>query len=143
MTADKLITALRLMPHPEGGHFREIFRSPSPAGVRAAATSIYYLLAAGERSHWHRVDADEIWSFHAGEPLELLISTDGLGVERHILGADIARGDHPQAVVPSGAWQAARSLGKWSLMGCVVAPAFDFSGFEMAPPGWSPGRPLG
>jgi len=140
MTAEEMITALGLMPHPEGGHFRETFRSPSPPGIRAAATSIYYLLAAGEQSHWHRVDADEIWCFQAGEPLELLVSTDGETVERRIIGADVRRGDNPQAVVPQGAWQAARPLGSWTLVGCVVAPAFDFAGFEMAPPGWSPGR---
>ena len=142
MTAEQMIATLGLMPHPEGGHFREMFRSPSPAGVRAAATSIYYLLAAGEESHWHRVDADEIWAFHAGDPLELLISTDGVTIDRRILGADIQRGDNPQAVVPSGAWQAARPLGAWALVGCVVAPAFDFAGFEMAPPGWAPGQDL-
>lgn len=140
MTADEMIAALGLMPHPEGGHFREIFRAASPPGVRAAATSIYYLLAAGERSHWHRVDADEIWCFHGGDPLELAISTDGETLDRRIIGADVGRGDQPQVVVPQGAWQSARPLGRWTLVGCVVAPAFEFAGFEMAPPGWAPGR---
>ncbi|MFN4090620.1 MAG: cupin domain-containing protein [Alphaproteobacteria bacterium] len=140
MTAEQVIAALGLMPHPEGGHFREMFRASSPAGIRAAATSIYYLLAANERSHWHRVDADEIWAFHAGEPLELLISMDGINVDRRLLGPDIAAGHRPQAVVPGGAWQAAQPLGGWTLVGCVVAPAFDFAGFEMAPRGWTPGH---
>src|SRR3546814_58254 len=138
MTGHRSIEALGFTPHPDGGHFRETFRAPAPDGVRGAATAIVYLLAAGERSHWHRVDAEEIWAFHAGEPIELLISADGRTVGRHVLGVDLAKGETPQAVVPKDAWQSARPLGAWTLVGCVVAPAFEFAGFEMAPPGWEP-----
>ncbi len=139
MKASEMITALRLLPHPEGGHFREIFRAAAPEGARPSATSIFYLLAAGERSHWHRIDAEEIWAFHSGEPLELLISLDGQTVETHLLGPDVVRGQTPQVVVPRGAWQAARPTGSWTLVGCIVAPGFQFSGFELAPPDWAPG----
>src|SRR3546814_1958729 len=103
MTAQRIIDALGLQPHPEGGHFRETFRAPAPDGGRGAATAIVYLLAAGERSHWNRVDAEEIWAFHAGEPIELLITADGRTLERNILGIDHAKGETPQAVVPKDA----------------------------------------
>ena len=97
------------------------------------------MLAAGERSHWHRIDAAETWHWHAGAALALQIAgSDGLATVR--LGADLAAGERPQAVVPAGAWQAAESLGAWTLVGCTVAPAFDFSKFELAPKGWTPGR---
>jgi len=122
--------ALGLQPHPEGGHYREVWRDRPPRGGRGVATSILFLLAAGEKSHWHRVDAAEIWLWHAGAPLWLGI---GDGGARH-LGPDLANQEVLQAVVPAGAWQAARSLGAWSLVSCVVAPAFEFSGFELAPP---------
>ena len=131
MTAEDVIAALDLQPHPEGGHFRETFRDGGGEGERGASTAIYYLLAAGERSHWHRVDAAEVWHHYAGAPLELNIDRDTV-----ILGTDLAAGERPQAVVPAYAWQAAHSLGDWSFVGCTVAPAFDFAGFEMAPPGW-------
>lgn len=136
MTADEIIARLGLTPHPEGGHFREMFRATDVP--RGASTAIYFLLKAGERSHWHRVDADEVWHFYAGAPLELSISDDGRTVRRLRLGTDLAIGEEPQAVVPRNAWQAARSLGSWTLVGCTVAPAFQFEKFELAPPGWAP-----
>ncbi|MCC6918539.1 MAG: cupin domain-containing protein [Alphaproteobacteria bacterium] len=139
MTADEIVALLGLAPHPEGGHFRETFRDAADDGGRGASTAIYYLLKAGERSHWHRVDAAEVWHWHAGAPLLLSVSADGRTPEDRRLGAHLTAGERPQAVVPKGAWQAARSLGDWTLVGCTVAPAFDFAGFEMAPPGWTPG----
>lgn len=138
LAAGAVIAALDLRPHPEGGHFREIHRDPAPPGGRSSVTSIYFLLAAGERSHWHRVDATEIWNFHAGAPLELAIAAADGQVTRHLLSADIAAGERPQGIVPPGCWQAARTLGDWTLVGCQVAPGFDFAGFELAPPGWAP-----
>ena len=140
LSAAEVIAALGLAPHPEGGHFRETFRdTTSGSGQRGASTAIYYLLQAGERSHWHRVDAAEVWHFYAGAPLKLELSADGRARSEHRLGPDLAAGELPQAVVPKGVWQAAASLGAWTLVGCSVAPAFDFAGFELAPPGWSPG----
>ncbi|MAN79474.1 MAG: cupin [Rhodospirillaceae bacterium] len=147
MKAADVIKALGLAPHPEGGHFREIHRDAPPGGGRGAVTSIYYLLAAGERSHWHRVDAVEIWNFHAAggsgaAGLALSVSPDGKVVETHLLGENLTAGQSPQAVVPADWWQAAAladaSSDGWVLVGCTVAPAFDFAGFEMAPPGWAP-----
>ncbi len=140
LTADEIIALLGLAPHPEGGHYRETFRDPMtlPSG-RAASTAIYYLLRRGERSHWHRVDAAEIWHWYAGAPLILRIAPANSGARtNHRLGADIATGERPQIVVPAGYWQAAESLGDFTLVGCTVAPAFEFSGFEMAPPGFEP-----
>lgn len=142
MTADEIIRHLGMKPHPEGGHFVETFRAPGPhrdGGGRSAGTAIYFLLKAGERSHWHKVDADEIWHHYAGAPLELATSDDGRAVRHVRLGTDFGVGERPQAVVPRHVWQAARSLGAWTLVGCTVSPGFDFAGFEMAPPGWSPG----
>lgn len=126
--------ALGLAPHPEGGAFREVWRDVPPGGGRGVGTSILFLLAAGERSHWHRVDAAEIWVWQGGAALLL-----GIGTEWVRLGPDLGAGEVLQAVVPAGAWQAAESAGAWSLVGCVVAPAFEFAGFEMAAVGWSPG----
>jgi predicted cupin superfamily sugar epimerase len=140
MDADTLIDLLGLQPHPEGGWYGETWRAPSDAGERPASTGIYFLLKAGERSHWHRVDADELWLFHAGDPLRLSISSDGERVDDLVLGQDLEDGQHPQAVVPTGRWQAAEPLGEWTLVSCVVAPGFSFEGFELAPPGWRPGR---
>ena len=137
MTAEEVIAALGLGPHPEGGWFRETYRHAPREGGRAASTAIYFLLRRGERSHWHRVDAAEAWHWHAGSPLELRIST-GAGIQILRLGADLALGERPQAVVPVGVWQAAESLGDWTLVGCTVAPGFEFAGFELAPPGWNP-----
>ena len=140
--AGEIIRALGLQPHPEGGHYRETFRDKVTLGegdeARAASTAIYYLLQAGEVSHWHRVDAAEIWHWYAGAPLELTVSPDGKAAETLVLGTDISAGQRPQGVVPAHAWQGARSLGAWTLVGCTVAPAFRFEGFEMAPPGWQP-----
>lgn len=136
-SADEIIARLGLQPHPEGGHFRETFRAAG-AG-RAASTAIFFLLKAGERSHWHRVDADEVWHHYAGAPLELSMSDDGRAIRHLRLGSDFDIGETPQIVVPRGVWQAARSLGHWTLVGCTVAPGFDFAGFELAPPGWRPG----
>lgn len=130
--ATEVIELLGLGPHPEGGWFHETWREP-------AGTAIYYLLRTGERSHWHRVDRTEIWHFYAGGPLELSLSPDGRATEVHVLGHDLGAGERPQVVVPPGAWQAARPLGDWALVGCTVSPAFDFAGFELAEPGWRPG----
>lgn len=131
---------LGLRPHPEGGWYAETWREPAPEGERPASSAIYYLLRSGERSAWHRIDATEVWHHYAGAPLELRLSRDGVRVETHRLGTDLAAGERPQVVVPAGAWQAARSLGAWTLVGCTVAPAFEFARFELAPPGWEPGR---
>ncbi len=138
--AARLVETLDLAPHPEGGWFRETYRHADAGGGRGFKTAIYYLLEAGDVSHWHRVtDADEIWHYYAGAPLTLAISPDGRDVERLIVGPDVAAGARPQALVPRGCWQSAESRGAWTLVGCTVAPAFDFAGFEMAPPGWRPG----
>ena len=140
LTAAEIVRLLELAPHPEGGHFRETFRDPRLEGVRAASTAIYFLLAHGERSHWHRIDAAEAWHFYAGAPLLLEIAASGSGaVTRMTLGPDLAAGERPQAIVPAGAWQAAESLGAWTLAGCTVAPGFVFDRFELAPAGWRPG----
>lgn len=128
-----LVAQLDLAPHPEGGWYRETFRQPAPNGGRGLATAILFLLEAGQRSHWHRVDAAEMWLWHAGHPLALMI-----GPARVILGADVAAGQMPQALVPAGVWQSAEARGGWALVSCVVTPAFDFAGFELAPEGWSP-----
>jgi uncharacterized protein len=139
LSADEVIRELSLAPHPEGGFFRETFRDEARAGAgRAASTAIYYLLAQGEISQWHRVDAAEIWHFYAGAPLELCLSEDGLEADRHRLGADLAAGERPQLVAPAGWWQSASSLGAWTLVGCTVAPGFEFSRFELAAPGFNP-----
>jgi predicted cupin superfamily sugar epimerase len=126
--------------HPEGGWYVETWRAAAADGERPVASAILFLLAAGEVSRWHRVDADELWQYSAGDALELLIAPGqaGAGIERHRLGADVTAGDEVQVVVPAGAWQAARPLGAWTLVGCVVAPAFSFDGFELAPEGWEP-----
>jgi predicted cupin superfamily sugar epimerase len=141
LTATDIIRLLDLKPHPEGGHFRETFRdSKTVEGDRAASTAIYFLLARGERSHWHRVDAAEVWHYYAGGPLALdIAASDTAAVERVVLGPDLAAGERPQAIVPAHAWQAAQPLGDWTLCGCTVAPGFEFAAFEMAPRGWAPG----
>jgi hypothetical protein len=138
MTAREIIERLGLEPHPEGGWFRETWRAEAPPGERAAGTAIYYLLDVGEHSHWHRVDAAEVWHWYAGGPLSLTLSPDGHDAEAHVLGPEIAAGQRPQLVVPAGWWQTACSLGGWTLAGCTVAPGFDFAGFELAPPDWRP-----
>jgi predicted cupin superfamily sugar epimerase len=140
LTAAEIIRRLDLKPHPEGGHFRETFRDATAIGERAASTAIYFLLARGERSHWHRIDAVEVWHYYAGAPLALAIAAgDDAPAMHHRLGCDLSAGERPQAVVPARAWQSAESLGDWTLVGCTVAPGFEFAGFELAPAGWSPG----
>jgi uncharacterized protein len=141
LTAADVIRLLDLKPHPEGGHFRETFRDARQvAGGRAASTGIYFLLAGGERSHWHRLDAAEVWHWHAGAPLTLELAAHDYGpVTRVALGADLAAAQRPQAIVPAHVWQAAASLGEWTLAGCTMAPGFEFAGFELAPEGWNPG----
>lgn len=139
LSAADIIARLDLRPHPEGGHYRETFRDArTDAAGRAHSTAIYFLLARGERSHWHRIDAVEIWHYHAGAPLTLRIAKDGSPQQSIRLGPDVARGEQPQAIVPAGAWQAAESGGDWTLVGCTVAPGFEFSKFELAPKGWEP-----
>ena len=128
-----LIAKLDLQPHPEGGWYRETMRLPAPDGGRGLATAILFLLEQGQRSHWHRVDADELWLWHAGAPLALLT-----GGEEQVLGGDPLAGQAPQWRVPKGAWQAAEARDGWVLVSCVVTPAFDFAGFELAPASWSP-----
>jgi predicted cupin superfamily sugar epimerase len=135
--ATRIIEVLGLLPHPEGGHFAETWRDEPGNGERGVGTAIYYLLQAGEISAWHRVDAVEIWHWHAGAPLKLsIVEAD----ERRtlLLGPDIAAGGCPQGIVPKSAWQSAQSLGEWTLVGCTVSPAFQFSGFELAPADWTP-----
>lgn len=142
MSADwrAVVDRFGMAAHPEGGWYVETWRAAAADRERPVASAILFLLAAGEESRWHRVDADELWQYSAGGALELLIATDrpGAGIERHLLGPDVAAGDEVQVVVPAGAWQAARPLGEWTLVGCVVAPAFTFDGFELAPNGWEP-----
>ena len=142
LSAAEIMRLLDLKPHPEGGHFRETFRDPHRVDSgRAASTAAYYLLARGERSHWHKVDAVEVWHYHAGAPLKLEIALDANGpVECLTLGADLAAGERPQAIVPTHAWQAAQTLGEWTLVGCTVAPGFEFKTFEVAANDWAPGR---
>lgn len=131
---------LGLDAHPEGGRYRETWRASSEGAARSPGTAIYFLLTERETSHWHRVDSTEIWHFYAGSPL--LLRTAGgdpsSPAEERILGADLAAGHRPQLVVQPGEWQSATSLGRWTLVGCTVAPGFDFAGFELAPAGWEP-----
>ena len=138
-TASDLIAALKLERHPEGGWYIQTFKDAATAGGRARSTAIFYLLEAGERSHWHKVDAVEIWHYYAGAALELSLSQDGIETRQIVLGPDITNGQTPQGIVRQDEWQSARSLGDWTLVGCTVAPGFEFSGFEMAPPNWRPG----
>ena len=136
-----MIRLLDLKPHPEGGHFRETFRDPRTIdGGRAASTAIYFLLARGERSHWHRVDAVETWHWYAGAPLMLQINDGARRPSSIRLGADLAGGERPQAVVPAHAWQAAESLGDWTLCGCTVAPGFEFAGLRAGAAGLADSR---
>jgi uncharacterized protein len=138
--AADIIARLDLQPHPEGGHYRETFRDISvDAEGRSRSTAIYFLLARSERSHWHRIDAVETWHYYAGSALTLKI-VDESGERSVALGADLGAGEVPQAVVPAHAWQAAESTGDWTLVGCTVAPGFEFAKFELAPKDWSPPR---
>ena len=137
-TADDLIRALNLRPHPEGGHYREVFRDVRGSDNRARSTAIYFLLRANEVSHWHRIDACEIWHWYAGSPLALSIAPVRGAATVHTLGNDIAAGQRPQIVVPERAWQKAATRGLYTLAGCTVAPGFDFDKFELAPDGFEP-----
>jgi hypothetical protein len=140
LSAADVIRLLALKPHPEGGNFCEMFRDGrTDAAGRAASTAIYFLLAKGERSRWHRIDAAEMWHYYAGAPLVLEMADDKGTVRRMKLGPDLAMGERPQGIVPAGHWQAAESLGDWTLAGCTVAPGFDFANFEIAPKDWMPG----
>lgn len=139
-SAEEIIRRFDLQPHPEGGFFRETFRDPATVDGRAVSTAIYFLLREGEISRWHKVDATEIWHHYCGAPLELGLA-DGEGPARIcLLGTNFETGEQPQHVIPKGWWQQARSLGAWTLVGCTVAPGFEFSGFEMAPSDWQPGE---
>ena len=136
--AADIIARLDLKPHPEGGHYRETFRDVGvDADGRSRSTAIYFLLTRGERSHWHRIDAVEVWHYYAGSALTLRIADDK-GQRCVKLGADLAADEEPQVIVPAHAWQAAESNGDWTLVGCTVAPGFEFSKFELAPKGWEP-----
>lgn len=135
-----IIARLGLAPHPEGGWYRESFRDvlASGSGGRGQLAHIFFLLQAGERSHWHRIDAVEVWHYSLGDPLVLSVASPGERIRRHMLGTNLLRDEAPHAVVPAGAWQSARSLGAFTLVGCSTAPAFQFEGFELAPDGWEP-----
>jgi len=138
LTADEVIAHLKLEPHPEGGWYRETFRDESGHTGRPHSTAILFLLKAGEVSRWHRVDVAEMWHWYGGAPLMLEVADESGTRHEYRLGPDIIAGEHPQGLVPARAWQSARSLGAWTLMGCTVAPGFDFAGFELAPQGWEP-----
>ena len=141
LNAQAIIEHLELAPHPEGGWYRETWRADSAPGERASATGIFFLMEEGQSSHWHRVDAAELWLWHAGAPLSLSIAPGEQGpVNRFTLGPQLLEGHTMQALVPYGHWQAARPNGGWSLASCVVSPGFEFSGFDLAPPGWEPGK---
>lgn len=146
-SAQTLIEQLRLLPHPEGGWYRETWRATAAGGERAGGTAIIFLLKANEASHWHRVDADELWIWQGGDALDLRIAASDKGPSDTIrLGGEVAAGEQLQGFVPKSAWQAARpaSGGKagYCLVSCVVIPGFDFAGFELAPAGWEPGEVL-
>ncbi|MEX1036820.1 MAG: cupin domain-containing protein [Sneathiella sp.] len=140
LTAADIIRRLDMQPHPEGGFFVETFRDEMTLHEqeRALSTAIYYLLEKDDYSHWHRVDAVEVWHHYAGAPLTLTIAADDAPAEEWILGTDLVASQRPQLVIPRGYWQSARSRGEWTLVGCTVAPGFQFEGFEMAPENWSP-----
>jgi uncharacterized protein len=138
LSKEEVVRLLDLDPHPEGGYFRQTFRDPRMVAERAASTAIYYLLGIDDVSGWHRVDAVEVWHFYAGAPLVITVSENRHDTSSHHLGPDLTRGQRPQFVVPAGWWQAAASLGVWTLVGCTVAPGIEYSGFELAPPGWRP-----
>jgi hypothetical protein len=135
-----LIDALQLQPHPEGGWYRETWRAPSAQGERGSATAILFLIEAGQRSHWHKVDAAELWLFHAGSPLLLRLAAGDAGPVREVrLGPDVLGGESPQAIVAPEEWQSAQADRGWALVSCIVSPAFDFAGFTQAPSDWAPG----
>lgn len=139
MQSKDIIALLDLEPHPEGGWYRQTYRDTNGSD-RGHSTAIYYLLEAGQRSHWHRVkDASEVWHYYAGAPLILRSAVDGGPVESTVLGPDILKGERPQAIIPADVWQSAETLGAFTLVGCTVSPGFTFDAFEMAPPAWTPG----
>lgn len=145
MTAEQLIRALDLAPHPEGGWYRETWRSNAQAGERAAASAVYYVIEPGQTSRWNRVDADEMWLWHSGDPLDLAMAeSDGGPVRTARLGGRIDQGEQPQVIIPAGQWQSAVPVdggeAGYTLLSCVVAPAFEFAGYELAPSGWSPAK---
>lgn len=144
VTAEELIEALDLAPHPEGGWYRETWRSASKLGERAAATAVYYVIQPGQSSHWNRVDADEMWLWHSGDPLDLSIAESDAGPTRTVrLGGNIGEGEQPQVIVPKGHWQSAVPAkggeAGYTFLSCIVAPGFEFSGYQLAESGWSPG----
>jgi len=134
-----IIDTLGLSPHPEGGWYRETWRAAAGGG-RSPGTAIHFLLEDGQRSHWHRVDADELWLWHAGSPLDLLVEQENGAIATIALGGDVTHGYAPQCLVPANRWQSSEARSGWALVSCVVVPGFDFAGFELAPPGWSPGN---
>jgi predicted cupin superfamily sugar epimerase len=139
--ARQLIATLGLSPHPEGGWYKETWRAPALSDERSRGTAILFLLEFGQRSHWHKVDATEIWFWHSGHPLQLSIAPEEGAEVKHIrLGSDIMAGQRPQSIVPASYWQAAHADQGWALVSCTVTPGFEFSGFTLAPPGWSPQR---
>ena len=143
MTADELIEALGLTPHPEGGWYRETWRAQAADGERAAASAVLYVIQPGQRSHWNRVNADEIWLWHAGDAVELKVAASDAGPVRAVrLGGRVTEGEQVQVIVSAGQWQSAEPVSGaagYALISCIVAPAFEFSGFELAPEGWAPG----
>lgn len=139
LSGNEIIRMLDLQPHPEGGWYRQTFKDMPTEDGRPSSTAIYFLLQADERSAWHKIDAVEVWHYYAGAPISLTLSTpDGQGATVHVLGPDLRAGARPQVVVPTGWWQTAVSQGAWTLVGCTVAPGFDFEGFELAPKDWRP-----
>ena len=140
LSAAEVIALLELERHPEGGWFRQTFADPSPVGDRHLSTAIYYLLEGHDLSAWHRVDAAEVWHWHAGAPLRLRLSHHGKSIDEYILGPDLKNAERPQVIVPRHCWQTAKSMGAWTLVGCTVAPGFQFSGFEIAHSEWEPGE---
>ena len=146
MSAEDLIQALELAPHPEGGWYRETWRAAAADGERAAASAIYYVIQPGQKSHWNRVDAHEIWLWHSGDPLDVSVAATDAGPSRTArLGGRVTRGEQPQLIIPAGQWQSANTVAGgeagYSFISCIVAPAFDFGGFELADPDWEPGKP--
>ena len=144
MGADELIKALDLAPHPEGGWYRETWRAEAADGERAAASAVLYILEPGQRSHWNRVDAHEIWLWHSGDPIDVSVAPSDDGPSRIVrLGGRVTEGEQPQLIIPAGQWQSANpapgGTAGYTLISCIVAPAFEFGGFELAPPGWAPG----
>ena len=140
MSAAAIVEMLGMKRHPEGGWYAETLRDAAPHGGRATSTAIYFLLEQGDPSNWHRLrDTVEVWHYHAGAPIELTLFEKAHGRSSRRLGSDLAAGERPQAIVPADWWQTARSLGDWTLVGCTVAPGFEFSSFELAPAGWEPG----